>query len=276
MTDQFTSISDALNQMLLNFVEFLPKLVVALIVFIVGLYLAGIFARMVRRGLERRKTDPELTLLASKVTRWAVIVLGTLAALQQVNFNITAFLTGLGIVGFTIGFALQDVSKNFVAGLLILIQQPFDIGDAIKVTDYAGTVIAIDLRATELHTFDGQIVFIPNADVFTNPITNYTKASKRRVDLSAGVAYESDLEEVSQTALEAISSIPGLLQDPAPTLHFQGFGGTTVDLTLFYWIDTNQTDPFTAKDIGLKEIKVAFERAGIEMPYPTQRIYLEQ
>jgi small conductance mechanosensitive channel len=262
--------------MLLNFVDFLPRLIVALIVFIVGLYLAGIFARMVRRGLERRKTDPELTLLASKVTRWAVIVLGTLAALQQVDFNITAFLTGLGIVGFTIGFALQDVSKNFVAGLLILIQQPFDIGDAIKVTDYAGTVIAIDLRATELHTFDGQVVFIPNAEVFTNPITNYTKASKRRVNLSAGVAYESDLEEVTQTALEAVSSIPGLLQDPAPTLHFQGFGGTTIDLTLFYWIDTNQTDPFTAKDLGLKEIKVAFERAGIEMPYPTQRVYLQQ
>ncbi|MEJ2266182.1 MAG: mechanosensitive ion channel [Anaerolineales bacterium] len=276
MTDQFTSLSDALNQMLLNFVDFLPRLIVALIVFIVGLYLAGIFARMVRRGLERRKTDPELTLLASKVTRWAVIVLGTLAALQQVDFNITAFLTGLGIVGFTIGFALQDVSKNFVAGLLILIQQPFDIGDAIKVTDYAGTVIAIDLRATELHTFDGQVVFIPNAEVFTNPITNYTKASKRRVNLSAGVAYESDLEEVTQTALEAVSSIPGLLQDPAPTLHFQGFGGTTIDLTLFYWIDTNQTDPFTAKDLGLKEIKVAFERAGIEMPYPTQRVYLQQ
>lgn len=276
MTDQFTSISDALNQMLLNFVEFLPKLIVALIVFIVGLYLAGIFARMVRRGLERRKTDPELILLATKTTRWAVIVLGTLVALQQVDFNITAFLTGLGIVGFTIGFALQDVSKNFIAGLLILIQQPFDIGDAIKVTDYAGTVITIDLRATELHTFDGQVVFIPNAEVFTNPITNYTKASKRRVALSAGVAYESDLEEVTQTALEAVSSMPGLLQDPAPTLHFQGFGGTTIDLTLFYWIDTKQTDPFTAKDIGLKEIKVAFERAGIEMPYPTQRVYLQQ
>jgi small conductance mechanosensitive channel len=276
MTDQLTSVPDALNQILLNFVEFIPRLIVALIVFVVGLYLAGIFARMVRRGLERRKTDPELTLLASKITRWAVIVLGTLAALQQVNFNITAFLTGLGIVGFTIGFALQDVSKNFVAGLLILIQQPFDIGDAIKVTDYAGTVIAIDLRATEMHTFDGQVVYIPNADVFTNPITNYTKASKRRVDLSAGVAYESDLEEVTQTALEAISSIPGMLQDPAPTLHFQGFGDTTIDLTLFYWIDTNQTDPFTAKDVGLKSLKVAFERSGIEMPYPTQRVYLEQ
>ncbi|HZD58763.1 MAG TPA: mechanosensitive ion channel [Anaerolineales bacterium] len=276
MTDQFTSVSDALNQLLLNFVNFIPLLIVALIVFVVGLYLAGIFGRTVRRGLERRKTDPELILLASKITRWTVIVLGTLAALQQVSFNVTAFLTGLGIVGFTIGFALQDVSKNFVAGLLILIQQPFDIGDAIKVTDYAGTVIAIDLRATEIHTFDGQVVYIPNGDVFTNPITNYTKASKRRVDLSAGVAYESDLEEVTQTALEAISSIPGMLQDPAPTLHFQGFGGTTIDLTLFYWIDTNQTDPLTAKDIGLKSLKVAFERSGIEMPYPTQRVYLEQ
>ncbi len=276
MGNEVTTLSETLAQMLDRFINFLPSLIIALIVFVIGLYLAGLFARLVRRAMERRKADPEVILLISKSTRWAVIVLVTVAALQQVNFNVTAFLTGLGIVGFTVGFALQDVSKNFVAGLLLLIQQPFDVEDAIKVTDFAGTVRAIDLRATEIHTFDGQVVLIPNADVFTNPITNYTRALKRRVEVSLGVAYESDLEEVNQISIKAISSIPGILDDPAPVLHFQAFGPSTVDLTVFYWIDTGQTDPSTAKDIGMQKIKTAFEQANIDMPYPTQRVYLEQ
>lgn len=256
--------------------EFLPKLVTALVVFFLGLYLAGIFAALVRRALKERKVDPEIVLVSSKITRWTIIILGIILALQQVNFDVTAFLTGLGIVGFTIGFAIQDVSKNFIAGILILIQQPFDLGDAIQVSGFTGSVIAIDLRATELHTFDGEVVFIPNGDVFTNPITNYTKADKRRVNLDAGVAYESDPEKVRRVALEAITQIPGLLADPAPTLKFKEFGGSTMDLTVYYWVDTKVNDPVTAKDAGLVALKKAFEEASIDMPYPTQRLYLEK
>jgi len=98
------------------------------------------------------------------------LILGIIIALQQVNFNVTAFLTGVGILGFTVGFALQDVSKNFVAGLLLLLQQPFNIGETIQVAGYTGRVSAINMRATELGTHDGQIVLIPNATVFTSPI----------------------------------------------------------------------------------------------------------
>lgn len=271
-----SNFSETFQNMLTRFLEFLPNLVTALVVFFLSLYLAGLLAALVRRALKERKVDPEIVLVSSKITRWTAIILGIIVALEQVNFDVTAFLTGLGIVGFTIGFAIQDVSKNFIAGILILIQQPFDLGDAIQVSGFAGTVDAIDLRATELHTFDGQVVFIPNGDVFTNPITNYTKAVKRRVSLDAGVAYESDPEQVRSVALEAIAQIPGLLSDPAPTLKFQAFGGSTMDLTIYYWIDTKVTDPFTAKDAGLVAIKKAFEAAAIDMPYPTQRLYLEK
>jgi small-conductance mechanosensitive channel len=95
---------------------------------------------------------------------------GVVVSLQQVNFDVTAFLTGVGILGFTVGFALQDVSKNFVAGLLLLLQQPFVIGETIQVTGYTGEVTAITMRATEIKMEDGQLVMIPNATVFTSPI----------------------------------------------------------------------------------------------------------
>jgi small-conductance mechanosensitive channel len=86
------------------------------------------------------------------------------------------------------------------------------------------------------------------------------------------VAYDSSLEEVARLALEAVSSIPGLLVDPEPVVHFQGFGASSIDLTVFYWIDTSQTDPLTAKDIGLQQVKQALEKAGIEIPYPIQMV----
>ncbi|OQY35105.1 MAG: hypothetical protein B6I38_01835, partial [Anaerolineaceae bacterium 4572_5.1] len=110
-----------------------------------------------------------------RTTRWAIIIWGLFLGLQQVEFNLTGFVTGLGIVGFTIGFAFQDIAKNFMAGMLLLLQQPFDIGDSIEVAGYAGTVTDIEIRSTALRTFDGRHVIIPNAEVFTGVITNFSR-----------------------------------------------------------------------------------------------------
>ena len=189
--------SQNLQLLLSKLVEFIPKLVTAMVVLVLAVLVAGLISRTVVRALKRRETDPELTILFGKVVRWTVIILGSALALEQIDFDLTAFLTGLGIIGFTVGFAIQDVSKNFVAGLLLLLEQPFDIGDAIEVGEFAGTVLTVELRDTELRTFDGRHVLIPNADVFTNPIVNYSRAVRRRIDLDVGVAYDSDIERLA-------------------------------------------------------------------------------
>lgn len=271
-----TGLSTAVQKWVEDFFLFLPSLIAALVIFILGLVAAGVVGSLVQRGLKRRNADPEIVILLTKITRWTMIILGTTIALQQVNFNLTAFLTGLGIVGFTIGFALQDVSKNFVAGVLLLIQQPFDIGDAIEVSDFVGTVLEISLRATEIRTLDGRHVFIPNGDVFTSPITNFTRAASRRAEVSVGVDYASDLEHVRQTAIAAVSGVKGLLQDPAPVVVYQNFGGTTIDFTLYFWVDNRESDPPSAQNEAIAAIKVAFEQAGIEMPFPTQTIQFKK
>ena len=141
-------VSQALQNILANFLEFLPDLIVSLVIFFISLYLAGYLTRLISRTLERRKTDPEIRILVGQISRWAIIILGLILALQQDGFDLSAFLAGLGIIGFTIGFALQDVSKNFVSGLLLLLQQQFDVGDVIEVSGYTGTVANVDLRAT--------------------------------------------------------------------------------------------------------------------------------
>ncbi len=265
-----------LEQLIVDFLTLLPKVIAALVVFAVGLYLASIIRRLVRRSLERRTKNAQPINLLSQLAYWLVVILVAAISLQMVGFNLTAFLAGLGIAGITIGFALQDVSKNFIAGLLMMIQQPFEIGETIEVGGYTGKVMAIDLRATQIRTSDGRLVLIPNGDVIITPITNFSQAESRRVEISTGVAYDSNPETVRQTALDAISGVPGILSEPASDVLFQNFGSSTLDLTIYYWINTSQTNVAAAKDAGLKAIKGAFDEKQIEMPYPTQTVYLVQ
>ncbi|MEJ2758381.1 MAG: mechanosensitive ion channel family protein, partial [Anaerolineales bacterium] len=186
-----------------------PKVwtIAGLLIFLVSVYLARLFSRMAGRVLERRQKDKELNLLITRLVRWTVISLGIILALEQAGQDVTALLTGLGILGFTVGFALQDVSANLVSGILLLFEQPFDIEDSIQVAGYAGTVKSINLRATEMLTWEGLRVLIPNRDVFTNTITNYTRITQRRIGLSVGVGYDSDLTIVEETALNAVKNL---------------------------------------------------------------------
>lgn len=276
MTEQAQPLLSALEQLVVDFLNLLPSLIAALVVFIIGLYVASIIRRVVRKRLEQRTKNPQPIELIAQITYWLVVLAVAVFSLQMVGFNLTAFLAGLGIAGFTIGFALQDVSKNFIAGLLLLIQQPFNVGETIEVSGFTGQVLSIDIRATQLRTLDGRIVLIPNGDVFVNPITNFSQAEFRRVEIISGVAYESDPANVRQTALQAISAIPGLREEPSPEVIFQNFGSSTFDLTIYYWIDTSQTSVSAAKDAGLEAIKHAFEKAEIDMPLPMQTVYLKQ
>ena len=265
MIEEVTSIPETLQELLVRLVNAVPALISALVIFFLSLYIAGLSRRAVLRALKLRNANAQVTEMLMKLTQWSVLTMGTIIALQQVGFNVTAFLAGLGIVGFTIGFALQDVSKNFISGLLLLIQQPFNIGETIEVTGFTGKVVAIDMRATEIHTGDGRVVLIPNANVFTNPITNHSRTGARRVDLVLKVTSDNDLEAVREAVLQASSSVPGLREQPPPVVNFSTIEFHTVEMQVYYWIDTNQTDLLLARDAGLTAIKRALDPAGIEM-----------
>lgn len=189
--------------------------------------------------------------------RITVLVLGTVQALAQVNFNVTGFVAGLGIVGFTIGFALQDVTKNFVAGILLLLQQPFDLGDSIEVAGYTGTVKDITLRTTEIRTWDGRDVFIPNGDVYVKSITNYSRDPRRRVQLSISVNKEWDLEKLTDTVLGSLRNGTGVLEEPDTEAVWTTSTEGATELSAFYWVDTSQVDLRNAQNAGLAAVRAA-------------------
>lgn len=242
------------------------KIISAVVIFLIGWLLAKFLARAVTKVMEKRQADQQAVLLVSKLTYWSMVILTLFTALLQVGFNLTAFLASLGIAGLTIGFALQDVSKNFVAGLLLLMDKPFNVGEVIEVTGYTGKVLYIDVRATRMETTDGRIVLIPNADVITNPIVNFTQANRRRIDILLSVAHGSDLEKARKAALQAAQAVPGLVREPPPQLISSNITPNAIELTLSYWIDTAQSDPVNSRDAAIAAVDAAFREAEIKMP----------
>ncbi|MGD8404140.1 MAG: mechanosensitive ion channel [Anaerolineales bacterium] len=265
---------EILSQFIDKLVAEFPNILTALLIFVGSLYLAKLLSNLLKRVLKKREADREVTILLGTITRWSIIVAGIITALQRF-FNVTAFLAGLGILGFTIGFALQNIMQNFVSGIILLIEQPFDVGDAVELNSYGGTVLTINLRTTEMRTFDGLIVMIPNADVLSNTITNYTRADRRRIELPVGVAYGSDPAVARGVVLDVIKNVPGYLGDPEPMVVFHTFGGSSVDMSAYFWIDTSKTNPFAAKDAALELIKAALENKGIEIPFPITTVYMQ-
>jgi small-conductance mechanosensitive channel len=252
-----------------NFIQGIPNLLTALAIFVASLYLARILSNVLRRALQRRRAPAGVVHLLGQLTLWSIIVAGAISALQRF-FNVTAFLTGLGILGFTVGFALQDIMKNFAAGVILLIQQPFHVGEFIGVAGFDGTVLAIDLRTTEIRALDGRIVTLPNADILTNPIINYTRADRRRIELTVGVAYHTDPEVARKVVLDAIQNVPGYVSEPEPLIGFSNFGDSALELNTYFWIDTSKTNPFAAKDSAFSLIKNALDKKGIDIPFPVR------
>lgn len=258
-----------------NFANSIPNILSALLILVVSYY-AGVFlSRLLQRVLQRQNAETGVIHLLTKTLKWTIIILGFITALQKF-FNVTAFLTGLGIVGFTIGFALQNIMQNFVSGVILLVQQPFKVGHVVGIAGHDGTVLKIGLRTTEMKTLDGRIVFLPNADVLSQPIINYTRADLRRVELPIGVAYNSNPEIVRTTILNELKHVKGYVDAPEPLVLFHTFGASSIDLTVFFWEDTAIASPVAVKDEALTRIKAAFEKNKIEIPYPIQVQYQQK
>ena len=264
---------------LLNWVEtlivMLPNLLLAVIIFC-AFYYAG---RLVRQTLQRPlarviHTRAIMDLLLSLLSM-AFIAIGLFVALSilQLDKAVTSLLAGAGIVGLALGFAFQDIAANFVSGVLIALRKPIEIGDLIETNGFFGIVSRITLRSTIVRTMPGQQVHIPNKDIYSKPIVNFSASGKRRVDLDCGVSYGEDLEQVREVTLRAIRNLSYL--DPAHEveLFYKEFGESSINFTVRYWISfQKQADYLKAMSDGIMQIKKAFDAEGITIPFPIRTL----
>ncbi len=257
-----------------SFLQFLPKILAAIVIFIATLIGSGFIAKWIKKISEKKITSEEMLQLISRIARWSVLIVGTIIALDQVNFDITGFIAGLGVAGFTIGFALQDIAKNFISGLLLLYRQPFNLGERVMISDYKGEVKEINVRDTVIETLDGELVIIPNREVFENPIINYTHTRLRRRTIMIGLGYEEDADRAMDIFLETIKSVPGVEKDPEPSIRAEELGESALTLSALFWVDQQDTDLFGVHSEVLKAIKKASEEHDINLPYPVQTVLL--
>ena len=253
----------------------LPNLVGALIVLFVFWLLARLARGVVRNLFSRVSNNRQIVGLLATLSYVGVLTVGTFIALGILNLDktVTALLAGVGVIGLALGFAFQDLAANFMSGVLMAIRRPFEIDHVIETNDFLGVVEDMSLRSTLLRTFQGQIVMLPNKEVFGNPIINYSLRRKRRVDLSCGVAYGDDLAEVRRVALAAVGSLK--MRDPnrEVELFFTEFGDSSINFSVRFWIDfAKQTDFLNAQSEAIIALKKAFDAAGITIPFPIRTL----
>lgn len=268
-------IQQAFQNWVMSFIEFLPKLVSGVVIFIITLGASSFFAKWVKRLAKKKISNSEMLQLIFVLTRWTVIVLGTIFALSQVNFDVTGFIAGLGVAGFTIGFALQDLAKNFISGLLLLYRQPFNIGDYVTLGEYSGTVKEINIRDTLIKTLSGETVIIPNQIVFENPILNFSQLPIRRQSLSIGLGYEEDVNRAVEIFLDAIRNVAGIEAEPEPRIRAEELGNSALILSALYWIDQTKSDFFSVHSNVVTAVKEAADKYDINLPYPIHTVFLQ-
>ncbi|WP_013334681.1 mechanosensitive ion channel family protein [Gloeothece verrucosa] len=271
-------ISKAWNQiqdMINNFIALLPNLLLEFIVFLVFFLIGRVVKRGVKRLTRHRRQARNLALVLGRLAQGIIILVGLFIALSIVipSFKAGDLVQLLGISGVAIGFAFRDILQNFLAGILILLTEPFQINDQIIFKDFEGTVENIETRATTIRTYDGRRIVIPNSELFTNSVLVNTAFENRRLEYDIGIGYGDDIEGAKQLILEAIRSTEGVLSDPAPDVLVVDLAASTVNIRARWWIQPpRRSDALDLRDKVLTAIKNKLTANGVDLPFPTQQI----
>ncbi len=275
--EQIPSFSEGLSQtwstlggMVAGFFALLPKLLIAIVVFGI-FYLIGVAVAKFVAKATRDRTSANLEVVLGRLAKWTILLFGFMVAVAVVapSVDFASLLGTLGIGGVAIGFAFKDLLQNFMAGLLILIRQPFEEGDQVVFEDKEGTVEQIDTRSTVLRTYDNRKIIIPNGHVYTNPMVVITAHDHRRSQYDVGIGYGDDIGEACKQVLQALKNTEGVLTEKEPEVLIWELAGSTVNLRARWWTDPRRSDVVHVRSEVIQNIKAALDDAGIDMPYPT-------
>ena len=263
-----------------SLVESGPGLFFQLILFLIIVFafykLANLAQRLTETALQ--KPGVELSQLLQRmvllIVRNTILVIGVLIALSQVGISLGPLLAGLGVIGFIVGFALQDTLSNFAAGLLILMYRPFDVDDYIEAAGESGLVSHMSLVNTTILTFDNQTIIVPNGKIWGDVIKNVTAQSIRRVDLVFGISYTDDILKTEKVLEEIVNSHESVLKDPETNIRLHELGDSSVNFIVRPWVKTE--DYWETYWAITRAVKMRFDEEGISIPFPQRDVHLYQ
>lgn len=254
-----------------NFIAVLPKMLLALIVFLFFIGIATLVKRLITKTVVSKMDDPLLARFLLRLVKWSCILIGFSIALKILGLgNLAAgLMAGAGVSAFIIGFAFKDIGENLLSGFLLAFSRPFRVGDTVEIAGITGVIVLLNVRDTHMKTFDGKDVFIPNSTFVKNPVLNYTIDGFLRHEFTIGVDYGSDFEKAIGIIAQAVRNTKGVLTDrKEPLVSIQSLDSSSVSIKAQYWLDTFDTT-YSSLRVKTQAIEACLEKldaAGINMP----------
>lgn len=272
--DVQAAVLDSIQAMVTGLFGRLPFILAGIIVILIFWFLAKLVKKLFLLATRRTKADPRLRVLISRILVVLVVGIGILTSLTVIipSFDLGSLIAGLGFSSFVVGFATKDILNNFLSGILILWQQPFHIGDYLFVGKDQGKVEYIGVRATSLRKDDGELVLIPNGDMYSSALTIRGAGSKRRMTMKVYVGYDEPVEKAKELARNALDSIEGVVLDPPPRVLVSELSPDGVNITVNFWINTNESRPLEVYDSAAIAIVEKLAAADIDVFPPGSMI----
>ena len=275
MNQLFQTINTSLMELVSSGVQLIPALLATIVIVLLTRYSLRPVRRITQAVSEKLTENLSLQLLALQIVTVAVWIIGLLAASIVLfpGLALGDIIALLGLSSVAIGFAFQDIFKNFLAGILLLVDQPFQVNDQIVVSDYEGTVKNIAIRATEVETYRGEMIVIPNSILFTNSVQVMTHNPTRRTDLAIGLDYNTPLEPARDVLRRAVEQVSGVLASPPPEIDIISFGDSAIDFVVRYWTRPEIVTVRRTQTGVMVALKAACDRADLNIPYPIRTTY---
>lgn len=273
----YQTVTDTANELIISFVERVPYFVAAVVVMLIFWLLSKVFKKTVHKLLGNRNRHQNLVKVFQRVGGALIFFVGFMIAMVVAipGFTPAKLIGALGIGSVAIGFAFKDIFQNLLSGILLLISEPFRIGDQIVSGDFEGTVEDIKIRATTIRTYDGRQVVIPNSDLYTSALTVNTAYKQRRLEVAVGIGYEDDIEAAKAEIIQALARADTVSPKAEPSVIATGFGDSTLDLTVRWFIeDGTQALKVASIHQVIVEIKKALDAAGMNIPFPIRTLDL--
>ena len=260
---------DRVNSWVEGLISMLPNLLLASVIILIFWFLSG-FAK--RQAIKRFRNHERAGLgkAIGRLLKIAVLVVGIAVALAVVapSVKLSTLIGSLGVGSVAIGFAFKDILQNWLAGMLILLRQPFKLGDQIEAAGFEGTVEDIQTRATIVRTYNGEHAIIPNSKLYTDSVLVKTKTSLSRGEYTIGVSYDADIDEVLDLITKELSKVEGITADPAPEAHTWELGDSSVNILARWWTKAEKAEQVRIRGLAVRAVKLALDKAGIDIPYP--------
>ena len=249
--------------------------VFAIIVIIVGFIVTIIVSRLVKKAMLKAKMSEILSEFARRIIKYFLLIFIFAFAIGFLGIDALGGILGLTVVsGFVLGFALKDTLGNLAAGFMLAITKPFRKGDYVDIAGHAGSINSVGISITTMTTVDNKRIIIPNSQVYGNPMINYTANKLRMIDMKVGISYSDNMGKAIDVAMKTIKGHKKVLKDPAPTVAISNLGDSSVDLLIRPWVNTD--DYWTSKWEITQQIKEAFDKNKISIPFPQRDIHLYQ